>query len=311
MSLNILVTGSEGYIGQRLIARLAKNNNVVGVDVRQASPVAYQYYCLDVRDPAISDIMATHSITHVVHLASVLQASGKPEEDYDIDINGTKNVLDACLQAGVKHITVTSSGAAYGYHADNPAWLTEAHPLRGNEHFAYSRHKRLVEEMLVAYRQSHPHLRQLVLRAGTVLGENTNNQITNLFDKKRLLAIKGSSSPFVFIWDEDVVNIIEHGVTHHKTGQFNLAGDGAMTIDEIAKALNKPLLTLPAMLLKVLLTLGHTLKLTRYSAEQIDFLRYRPVLSNHALKTQFGYTPRKTSREVFHLYLTSRHRAPL
>ena len=33
-----------------------------------------------------------------------------------------------------------------------------------------------------------------------------------------------------------------------------------------------------------------------------DFLQYRPVLSNERLRAQFGYAPRKTTREVFALY---------
>ncbi|HCJ65216.1 MAG TPA: epimerase, partial [Alcanivorax sp.] len=49
----------------------------------------------------------------------------------------------------------------------------------------------LVEEMLADYRQRHPALRQLILRPGTVLGEGTRNQITALFERKRILAIAG------------------------------------------------------------------------------------------------------------------------
>ncbi len=67
----------------------------------------------------------------------------------------------------MRQIIVTSSGAAYGYHADNPEWLTEDDPVRGNEAFAYSHHKRLVEEMLAVCRTQHPELRQVVLRVGT------------------------------------------------------------------------------------------------------------------------------------------------
>ena len=303
MTLNILITGSEGYIGQRLIASLSTQHNLVGVDIRRQNNQAYPYYEMDVRDGAISDVIEHHRITHVVHLASVMQASGNRKRDYDIDVNGTKNVIDSCLKHNVKHITVTSSGAAYGYHADNPAWLKETHPLRGNDAFAYSQHKRLVEEMLAKYRQSHPHLQQLILRPGTVLGASTNNQITDLFNRNRVLAIKGSPSPFVFIWDEDVVDIIVMAVTHSKTGIYNLAGDGAMTIHEIAKALNKPLLTVPVWLLRSVLAIGHRLGLTQYSAEQVDFLRYRPVLDNSALKQVLGYTPRKSTRQVFEYYL--------
>ncbi|WP_414829608.1 SDR family oxidoreductase [Alteromonas sp. H39] len=303
MSLNILITGSEGYLGRRLVSQLGSEHNVVGIDIRAKPEQPYAYHTMDIRDPALADLLKENDITHVIHLASVMKASDDRERDYDIDVNGTANVLSCCLKAGVEHITVSSSGAAYGYHADNPYWLTEEHSLRGNDHFAYSQHKRLIEEMLAAYRCSSPQLRQLILRPGTVLGSHTQNQITHLFEQRRLLAVKGSPSPFVFIWDEDVVAIIAKGVTSSKTGMYNLAGDGAMTIDEIARALNKPLLRLPAWLLYTALVIGHKLRLTQYSAEQLDFLRYRPVLSNQALKQEFGYTPRKTSREVFEYFV--------
>lgn len=303
MSLNILITGSEGYLGRRLVSQLGSEHTVVGIDICAQSAPGYAYHTMDIRDPALATLLKANRISHVIHLASVMKASDDRERDYDIDVNGTANVLSCCLEAGVEHITVSSSGAAYGYHADNPHWLTEEHSLRGNDHFAYSQHKRLIEEMLAAHRRTSPQLRQLILRPGTVLGSHTQNQITNLFEQRRLLAVKGSPSPFVFIWDEDVVEIIASGVTESKTGMYNLAGDGAMTIAEIARALNKPVLQLPAWLLRIALTIGHKLRLTQYSAEQLDFLRYRPVLSNQALKQEFGYTPRKTSREVFEYFV--------
>ena len=61
-------------------------------------------------------------------------------------------------------IVVTSSGAAYGYHPDNPVPLTEDAPCRGNPEFAYADHKRQVEEMLAEVRATHPALEQVVLR---------------------------------------------------------------------------------------------------------------------------------------------------
>ncbi len=303
MSLNILITGSEGYLGKRLTERLAKSHRVFGIDIRPFGEAHYHYTCMDIRDKNLAEIIRDNQITHVIHLASVMQASDDPERDYDIDVGGTQNLLEACVAGGVRHLTVTSSGAAYGYHADNPEWLKEDDPLRGNDTFAYSRHKRLVEEMLADYRSRHPELKQLILRPGTVLGTSTANQITHLFRKKRLLTIKGSRSPFVFIWDEDVVEIILKGVNESLEGRFNLAGDGALPMSDIAAILNKPTLTLPAWLLGSILWLGHRLGLSRYSEDQLKFLRYRPVLDNSALKNEFGYTPQKTSREVFEYYL--------
>ena len=246
-----------------------------------------------------------------MHLASIVTPGKDSRRDfeYDVDVNGTRNLLQACVQQGVQRIVVSSSGAAYGYHADNPAWLTENMPVRGNEVFAYAHHKRLVEEMLAEYRHSHPALEQVVLRIGTILGATVRNQITDLFEKPRLLAIRGSDSPFVFIWDQDVVGIILRAVSGGPPGIYNVAGDGALTIHEIAARLSKPTLQLPAWLLQAALAVLKPLGLTQYGPEQLDFLRYRPVLLNTKLKTAFGYTPTYTSAEVFELYRQARSQA--
>ena len=315
----VLVTGACGYLGRQVVARLAdpalenRPDLVVAHDIRMPTErlpgVVYEE--ADIRDPRIADALARHHIDTVVHLASIVTPGKDSRRDfeYDVDVNGTRNLLQACVQQGVQRIVVSSSGAAYGYHADNPAWLTENMPVRGNKVFAYAHHKRLVEEMLAEYRHSHPALEQVVLRIGTILGATVRNQITDLFEKPRLLAIRGSDSPFVFIWDQDVVGIIVRAVSGGPPGIYNVAGDGALTIHEIAARLGKPTLQLPAWLLQAALAVLKPLGLTQYGPEQLDFLRYRPVLLNTKLKTAFGYTPTYTSAEVFELYRQARSQA--
>ena len=308
----VLVTGAAGFLGQGLIAKLARQGTckaVIAMDLREV-PKAQRlpgitYLTQDVRDPALTYTLAAYNIDTLVHLAAIVTPGKVANRDfeYSVDVEGTRNVLQACVVHGVRHLVVSSSGAAYGYHADNPAWLTEDMPLRGNESFAYSHHKRLVEEMLAQYRQTHPQLQQTVLRIGTILGERVNNQITALFEKPRLLAVQGSDSPFVFIWDDDVTGAIVHALSGEApSGCYNLAGDGALTIFDIAK---RPRV-LPAWLLKTALWLGSRLGISRYGPEQLDFLRYRPVLLNTALKTRFGYTPQKTSAQALEALISAR-----
>lgn len=304
MIKRVFITGAAGYLGRQLGNRMAAAGyDVLGVDITQAEqvdqPVCFDLRRCDVRDGGLVDLMADHRSTHVVHLASILQASRDRARDYSIDVGGTQNVLDACLATNVRHLTVTSSGAAYGYHPDNPAWIDEDDPLRGNPEFAYSDHKRQVEELLASYREKHPELAQLVLRPGTVLGASTDNQITGLFTGRRVLALRGSDSPFVLIWDADVLAIIEQGIASDRTGRFNLAGDGAMTLEEIAGRLSKRLVRLPVWLVRA------GLQVQRWRGrpvgpEQVAFLRYRPVLSNRRLRDEFDYTPRTTTEVLDH-----------
>lgn len=311
----VLVTGADGFLGRGLLQALAREpgiETVVATDVREVPPQrrlpAVTYLRQDVRDAGVADTLRAHAIDSVVHLASIVTPDPRMGRElaYAVDVLGTRNVLAACVAAGVAHIVVSSSGAAYGYHADNPPWLRESDALRGNEAFAYAHHKRLVEEMLADYRSSAPQLAQTVLRIGTILGEHVDNQITALFEKPRLLAVRGSDSPFVFVWDEDVAGAILHALRTRTAGCFNLAGDGALTLPEIAARLGKPLLALPASVLRAGLAVGKLLRLTRYGPEQLDFLRYRPVLLNTALKERFGYLPSKTSAQAFDAFVAAR-----
>ena len=314
----ILITGGGGYLGSQVVARLAalpggeRPALIVAHDLREPAVRLPQvdYLACDIRSPQLAEAIALHRINVVVHLAAIMP-SGKAHTrdfEYDVDVNGTRKLLDACVQHGVKRIVVSSSGAAYGYHFDNAPWLTEDMPVRGNEVFAYSHHKRLVEEMLATYRKDHPALEQVVLRIGTILGPTVHNQITDMFEKPRLLAIQGSDSPFVFIWDQDVVGIILRAVSDGPAGIYNVAGDGALTIHEIAQRLGKKTRRLPSWLLRGALSILKPLGLTQYGPEQLDFLRYRPVLLNTRLKTVFGYTPTYTSAEVFEIYRAGREK---
>jgi UDP-glucose 4-epimerase len=323
MTPRVLVTGAAGYLGGRLVESLAARARregdpacIVAGDVRAVPPgqrlPGVEYAVLDVREAGMAELFARHGVDTVVHLAAIVTPgpASSRELEYAVDVLGTRNVLEACLASGVRRIIVTSSGAAYGYHPDNPAWLTEDHPVRGNEEFAYSYHKRLVEEMLAGYRRTHPALEQVVFRVGTILGETTHNQITALFERPRLLAIRGSASPFVFIWDRDVAGAIEHAIFGGPPGIYNVAGDGALSIQEIAARLGKRCITIPPGVLRALLAVLHPLRLSRYGPEQVNFLRYRPVLDNRRLKEVFGYVPKLSSAEVLEVFRRSRGLGP-
>ena len=313
---SVLVTGAEGYLGSQVVKALAADpsrlSTLLASDIRppRRRLPGVTYLTADIRSQQLSAALQAHAVDTVVHLAAIVTPG--PGEDrtraYEVEVLGTRGLLRACRRAGVRHFVYTSSGAAYGYHPDNPAWLSEDDPLRGNRAFVYSDHKRQVEETLARWRREHPELRQLIFRVGTILGAATDNQITALFEKPVVLGVAGSPSPFVFIWDQDVVGAIVKGVREARSGIYNLAGDGTLTMAQIARRLGKPYLPLPAPLLRAALGLLRRLHLTRYGPEQVGFLQYRPVLSNRRLKQVFGYVPRKTTREVFEFFLASRGR---
>lgn len=317
MKPKVLITGAAGYLGSVVMERLHaellsdKITALVGLDLRavpeQRRLSGAHYYEMDIRDPKLGEVLTKHGIDTVLHLAAVIDSGSLPRQvQYDIDVLGTRNCLQAAAGAGVRRFVMTSSGAAYGYHADNPQWLREEDPLRGNQAFAYSYHKRLAEEAMAEYRVGQPQMQQVVFRVGTILGATTNNLITRLFEKKAILGIRGFESPFVFVWDQDVADCIAGSVHGERGGIYNLAGDGALPNREIARILGKRYRELPAGLLRWALRIGKPLGLSNYGPDQLLYLQYRPLLDNTKLKTEFGFTPQKNTLETFLYFLEKR-----
>src|SRR5690606_39488719 len=164
--LRVFVTGASGYLGSQLVRALAASPpdgpvsppspgarpiEVVAADVRECPASrrvpGVRYVTEDVRSPWLGEHM--RGCDTVVHLASIVTPGpGSTRElEYSVDVLGTRNVLEACVAAGVGQIVVSSSGAAYGYPADNPAWITEDQPLRGHEEVAYCRPESRVREV--------------------------------------------------------------------------------------------------------------------------------------------------------------------
>jgi len=304
----ILVTGAAGFIGRGLVAVLAADATqpVIAFDLREV-PMAERlphvtYIVGDIRDATLADHLLQHRPHCVVHLASVVAAGGDEQRDYEIDVMGTENVLHGCIAAGVQHLVVTSSGAAYGYHPDNPVPLCESDALRGNEDFAYARNKRLVEELLARWRAGHPELRQTVFRPCTVLGPGTANQITAMFHRPLVLGLTGTATPFSLIADSDVIAALLRAARGGPAGVFNLAGDGTLSLAQIAARLGKPYLAIPPALLKAALWLLNKLGITKLGPQHVKFIQYRPVLDNAQLKSGFGFVPQLDAAAVFERY---------
>jgi UDP-glucose 4-epimerase len=144
--MNIAITGIGGYFGQKILLELSKENiaeKIIGVDIRepQLKIKNFTFYNCDIRNPDLSKHFKQNRIDTVLHLAFIVKPIHDQDRAYDININGTKNVLQACKKASVKKVIVTSSGAVYGAHPDNPEFLTEDVAVRPNHDYYYCLHK--------------------------------------------------------------------------------------------------------------------------------------------------------------------------
>jgi UDP-glucose 4-epimerase len=151
--LTVAVTGPTGDIGLATLHALERSaavERVIGIARRPFDPAAHglrkvTYRRGDVLDREAVDA-AFSGADVVIHLAFLI--IGDPAKAQRINLEGSRNVFEAAVAAGVRKLIYTSSVAAYGFHEDNPQPLTEDVPARGSESFYYSAHKAELEKAL-------------------------------------------------------------------------------------------------------------------------------------------------------------------
>lgn len=119
--MKIVVTGAGGQIGRELVEALtAAGHAVVATDLKPPEPGWRQ---LDVTDAkAVRSLFAEEAPEVVFHLAAILSAAGEanPQKTYQVNQDGTVNVLEACREHGVRQLMFTSSIAVYGPGLPDP-----------------------------------------------------------------------------------------------------------------------------------------------------------------------------------------------
>ncbi len=171
----ILITGGAGYIGSHMVlAALDRGGEVVvlddlstGVRAQVAEgAIFYQGHCGDIE--LLKDLFARHRITAVIHFAGsivVPESVEKPLLYYQNNTVATRNLIEACVQAGVKNFIFSSTAAVYGMPNANP--VNEEMPLSPIN--PYGRSKLMTEWMLEDASRAHD-FRYAALRYFNVAG---------------------------------------------------------------------------------------------------------------------------------------------
>ena len=144
-----------------------------------------------------------------MHLAFVLNPIRDEQTMYDIDVNGTANVLEAAAAAGVPHLLVASSTTAYGAWPDNPVPIPEEHPVRGLPDYEYARDKTEIDRLCQLWAAQHPDSTMTIVRPTIVFGPNVDNYIVRFWTKSPFVVLPdGRDADWQFVHEEDVVDAI-------------------------------------------------------------------------------------------------------
>jgi UDP-glucose 4-epimerase len=315
--MRYLITGGSGYIGSRLVHHLAQREDterIVVADVRP--PRAYRpktgFERLDVRDAeAARALLERVRPDALMHLAFILNPIHDEHLMYDIDVNGTSNVLEAASAAQVGQVLVTSSTSAYGAFADNPVPLTEDHPVRGVADFSYARDKTESDRICQLWAARHPDRVMTIVRPCIVFGPNVDNYLVRFWTNQPFQADFGSlDTPVQFVHEDDLVAAITRLLEGRHAGAFNITGDGLMTYRECAEIIGVRIRRLPLRVARALAGATWALRVSEAPPGQIHFARFPWVASNEKLKRTLDWAPAYTSRQAFEATMRAKGKLP-
>jgi UDP-glucose 4-epimerase len=304
--MNIAITGIGGYFGQKILVELSKENiaeKIIGVDIRepQLKMKNFTFYKCDIKNPELSKYFEQNQIDTVLHLAFIVKPIHDQNRAYDINVNGTKNVLQACKKASVKKVIVASSGAVYGAHSDNPKFLTEDVAVRPNHDYYYCLHKYELERLCHLHKKENPQTIVTIFRPCNLYGKQVDDLLSQSYEGKKIYLFRGFDPERQLIHEEDAVNGFLLAIKKDGDGTFNLASDGPfITTKRLASLVNKDVFWLPSSkFMYYILRLMWKTHLAKSPAGFMHFRKYRWVLSNEKIKKDLGFRPRYSTEEAF------------
>ncbi len=238
MSDTALITGGTGCIGSNLAAELIARGFHVRIlrrpssDMSALKDVKAEFLQGDVRDPE-SLRTATRGCTYVFHAAALVGFSAKHrDEQYNVNVLGTRNVIDACIASGVRRLVHVSSIAALGFPPPGTIG-DERTPYSWKQRTGYKASKHLAEQEILAGVDRG--LDAVIVNPSVVIGERDihfrGGQLVR--DARRgllLLAVKGGMN-VVYVGDV-VRGMIAAAERGRKGERYILCGEN-MTHKEI------------------------------------------------------------------------------
>ena len=179
----VLVTGGAGFIGSHLLDELVKEGFEVTVldnfstgrieNIRHhLEKEKIRFIKGDVRDRRDVEeaLEGVDAVFHLAAITSVPYSIKHPEITYEVNVNGTKNLLEACLHKDIERLIYLSTCAVYGEPEYLP--IDEKHPMNPISPYAWSKLK--AEESCMRFYKAQG-LEAVVLRPFNVYGSRQRN----------------------------------------------------------------------------------------------------------------------------------------
>ena len=297
----VLITGISGGQGQLLARRLTPSTEVCGADIVpwRGSGAGIRVHRVDLRKREFEDVVRTERPSAVVHMGFVRHFQRGERLRHDVNVRGTKQLLDHCVKHGVKQLLVVSSGYVYGAFAENPYYMDEDFPLSASRSYPEIRDLVEVDTLASAFIWQHPEIRTCVLRPVNVLGRHVHSMIASYLGLPRVPTVMGFDPMIQFISEDDLCEALVLALECRLQGVFNVVGSGAVPLHTAISEVGAVSWPVPGPLARLLFDRFFQWGVWNYPAGVLDFLKYPVSLAGTRFAQQTGYEPKVSLREIF------------
>jgi nucleoside-diphosphate-sugar epimerase len=233
----------------------------------------------------------------VAHLAFIVTEIKDKKRIYDVNVNGTRRLLDAVKRSGIRRLVVASSVSAYGSHPRMDP-ITEETPLDGNEHSYYSHTKHLVEGMVDDFEKENPGVAVTRLRPSILCGAHTDNFFLDLLPLRFLAYPNSNPEGLPLVHEDDAGRAFYLAIKNGVSGAFNIAA-GNLSYAKIGEILDRRTAGVPYALLKPMLDFGFRIGMSPMSSHWLLLTRYPFHVNTDKAKRLLGWTPQRSPEEAF------------
>lgn len=250
--MNVLVTGATGFIGATLVRQLLKEANSVGILVRDETKLDTSFkekvkiYKADISDLASLEfsLSSINDVDVIFHLAACIDYSASKEKLFQVNVEGTSNLLNLAVKHGIKKFVFTSSIEAIGpiKREDIPA--DESHVCQPVN--TYGESKLEAEKRVIRF-GSEGKIATVILRLGNVYGPGSLSfilPISNaiLSKNKRWLYFNRDRYIWHPVYIEDVIDGIMKAVVRKEASDiYILTGAEYVTVGVLSQLISQEL----------------------------------------------------------------------
>ena len=303
--MKILITGAGGYLGSVLSNYFSKKGiEVIGIDIHKDPSLPngkkFRFYRCGVQErKRLERIFSKEKPTHVIHLAYSMNKLRDAKEEHEIDVEGSKNVLEISNNTGsVKQFILFSSASAYGARPDNPLWIKENRPL-APKGYNYAINKKKIEGYCNNFKKRDG-LKVIILRVCIVVGPHYKKKkgAVRVLAKSPFLIRKSRNCKLQFIHENDMNRLMELIVKDDTIeGTFNMAPHDYSTIGELTP--KKRFLPIPMWISKLVIGTLWSLRIINFNTSALDYCVYDIIVDPSKLVARYKYEFQYTTMEGF------------